>query len=368
MNDPRRRLPGRLAGALALRREDNATSRRRHPAVRRPAATREGPVGKAADCDEHMGGTRMGTSSGVKPWRTLQRRPNPASHPERNGEVVLYSQWSLAPLLQCGLMDQITTVGIVNSVSSEDTEAIKLVRAYETPTEEAQQIEGWWIIDVCALEAVRVFPVVGLTGPQLTREQVIQNGLPTSRLRARISWMRSGNGCAMELDLNSGFRLAIEGLNVNVEILGPVGRMREPLAPGVADGVPRSQYSGGGIILDTVVTGEIHRSFGSNADLTETLTQTFCVPAGMANVRVRVPSRARLLRVSSLGPGLLNPMAWVIAETGVDLAFISDLFYDAALGRSTRNVPKPGDASHVITGLADPVNDRVFTFVWTLEI
>jgi hypothetical protein len=321
---------------------------------------------------------KVGTSAGVRPWRTLQHRPAPGAHPERHGEIILFSQWALPPNYACGLMDTVveSEEAPIGEVSFEvnpnaNTEAAKIAHGTVRGDEDA----CWWIVDMCAQEVVRL-RAGGFTD-QLTTEQIVNQARPSSRLRARISWLRSGVGCAMVLDINSGFRLAIEGQDVVAEVLGPKGRMREVRAVGVADTKEDegpAQYIGGGVILDTIVTCEIQKCISTSTDATETLTQTFCVPAGVANVRVPVPARARFLQVSMPAPGLLNPLAWVVQSNPGEiqlgqLGVIRNIPFDPFLTPRTTSVnPKPGNANYVLTGLADPDNDRVFTFVWTLEI
>ena len=180
----------------------------------------------------------------------------------------------------------------------------------------------------------------------------------------------------MLLDIDSGFRLAIEGHDVVVEVIGPKGRMREVPAIGVAEqnkGEPPIPWIGGGVILDTIVTCEIQQCDSTNSDGNETLTQTICVPAGVENVKVPVPSRARSLQVSCPAPGLLNPLAWVVqSNPGYDplgtAGFIRSIPFNPLEPRTTSVNPKPGNANYVLTGLADPIDDRVFTFTWKLEL
>lgn len=252
-----------------------------------------------------------------------------------------------------------------------NTEAAKIAHGTVKGDDDA----CWWIVDMCATEVVRLR--AGGFDDQLTTEQIVNQGRPTSRLRARISWLRSGQGCALVLDINSGFRLAIEGQDVVAEVLGPKGRMREVRAYGVGEDKNTDEpppIVGGGVILDTIVTCEIQKCISTSTDSTETLTQTFCVPAGVANVRVPVPARARFLQVSMPAPGLLNPLAWVVqSNPGLiqlgQVGIIRNIPFDPFLTPRTTSVnPKPGNANYVLTGLADPVNDREFTFVWTLEI
>jgi hypothetical protein len=99
------------------------------------------------------------------------------------------------------------------------SESKSLVRAGKNP-------DRWWVVTLTALEVVRITdqPLEPLSRGELTRSP---SAVPSSRLRARIGWGRTGQGHMVEVDIGAGVRLAIEGSEMEVKVVGPRGRMRE---------------------------------------------------------------------------------------------------------------------------------------------
>jgi hypothetical protein len=322
-----------------------------------------------------------GTSAGVKPFRTIQdplrarlkqqsakkRKeaidPCRFDNPERYGEAQLLTQWTATALSAQALLD---TAGV-------EEETLHLAKGSE-PCDEC-----WWIVDVCGREILRSFAPY----PALLANQINEAGLRTSRLRARVAWVRSGFGCEIDLDIGSGFRIAVEGADVNVFVLGPRGRMLEVSAatsvpPTGTPGDPNSYVgipsqpptilpASDGIVLDTMVAAQVTKCISTNADRTAHLTQTFERPALDADFAIPIPPRAKQLQVSMPPPGLLTPLNFRIGPLAVD-PIVQTVFFDIFnLVRSTMCVEIPENASHITLGAADPVFSRRWTLSWKLE-
>ncbi len=326
-------------------------------------------------------GPARATSASIRPWRLLQEpvrsvlreqsaharlsdgRGRLRERPRQFGEVQLFTRWTAAPSSAQALID---TAGVVTS-------AVKLVSGADCAE------SCWWVVDVCGREVVRVSESDVLT--PLDKAAVEARGLQSSRLRARVTWMKSGLGCSVDLDVGTGFRIAIEGANVSVQILGPTGQMFDPpaavsLPPASAVGVhtaspipaPTMPELEDGIILDSVITAQVLQCVSTNADRTSRLTQTFERPASDAEFPVAIPARASLLQVSMPAPGLLTPLQFRIGSAPTS-PIVRTAFFDVfTLVRSTALIPIPKNASHVTLGAADPLSARRWTLSWELEL
>jgi len=208
-----------------------------------------------------------------------------------------------------------------------------------------------WTVSMSALEVVRAHAQA--TAP-LPRQAIVAEGLPSSRLHARVSWMQAGQGTFIELDIGTGFRLCVEGCGLEVEVLGPAGLLRET----TKDDVRR--LGAGGIYLDTLLSGQA-LGFAADPAHPNTLTQTFVVPAGTAELALRLPRFAKRLQAYAPG-GPFNRLHLRLGEAGpvlADWAFIWP--------HTTGDGLLPQSATHLTTGAASKA-DRRLTLVWTLEL
>ena len=320
------------------------------------------------------------SSASIRPWRLLQEPVRTAlqlqaaqergrrtgelrERPRQFGEVQLFTRWTASPSSAQALID---TAGV-------ETSAVKLVSGSERAE------DCWWVVDVCGREVIRASDVERLT--PLDKTVIEGIGLQSSRLRARVTWMKSGLGCAVDLDVGTGFRIAIEGANVTVLVLGPAGQTFDPPAavslptgitvePHVASPIPAPQMPvlSDGLILDSIVTAQVIRCVSTNSDRATRLTQTFERPAGDAEFAVAIPARAAFVQVSMPAPGLLTPLQFRIGP-GPASPIVRTVFFDVLTqGRSTPMVAIPDNASHVTLGAADPIRARRWTFNWELEL
>lgn len=233
------------------------------------------------------------------------------------------------------------------------SEAKSLVRACKNP-------ERWWIVTLTALEVVRISdqPLEPLSRGELTRDP---GAVPSSRLRARVGWGRTGQGHMVEVDIGAGVRLAIEGSEVDVKVVGPRGRMRE-----TAQGDARTlgQPGVGGLYTDTLVSAHVVASPSPPSARRPTLTQVLSVSAGLADRTVAIPPFAKRLKVVRSGSGALGPLAFRIGVTGPSIRELGMSPLDPG---ATPTVTVPQTASHISTGPADGV-PRVLTFQWELDL
>ena len=232
-------------------------------------------------------------------------------------------------------------------------ETKSLVRASKNP-------DRWWIVTLTALEVVRITaqPLEPLPRGELTRSP---GAVPSSRLRARIGWGRTGQGHMVEVDIGAGVRLAIEGSEVDVKVVGPRGRMRETTQ---GDTRTLGQPGVGGLYLDTLVSAHIVPSQAPPSARRPTLTQVISVSPGLADRTVAVPPFAKRLKVARSGSGALGPLAFRIGVTGPSIRELAMSPLDPG---ATPTVTVPQTATHVSSGPADLV-PRVLTFQWEMDL
>ncbi|MCH9682858.1 MAG: hypothetical protein K0V04_15585 [Deltaproteobacteria bacterium] len=261
---------------------------------------------------------------------------------DRQSELKLFTLWNQGVPPPFSTLDQ-----------SAQNESKSLCRATHNP-------ERWWVVTLTALEVVRIAgePLMPLPRGSLTRAP---NAVPSSRLRARIGWGRTGQGHAVDVDIGAGIRLAIEGCEVDVKVVGPRGRMRETTQGDVR---PLGDPGVGGMFIDTLVSAHIVPSHGPPSSRRPTLTQVLSVSPGLADRTVVVPPFARRLTVARGGSGALGPLAFRVGATGPSIRELETSPLDPG---ATVTAVIPQAASHVSTGPADP-NPRVLTFIWELDL
>lgn len=270
--------------------------------------------------------------------------PTVTSQPcdDRQSELKLFTLWNQGVPPPFATLDD---GGLLETKS--------LCRATDNP-------ERWWIVTLTALEVVRFSdqPLVPLSRGELTRAP---SAVPSSRLRARIGWGRTGLGHMVDVDIGAGVRLAIEGQEVDVKVAGPRGRMRETAKGDVRE---LGEPGVGGLFTDTLVSANIVPSSGPPSARRPSLTQVLDLPAGMADRTVVVPPFARRLTVARSGSGALGPLAF---RVGVGGPSIRDLHLNPADPGATPTVFVPQTASCVTTGPA-VATDRTLTFQWELDL
>jgi len=312
-----------------------------------------------------------------EPQRTRMRSRAGQSCEERYGELVLYTRWALDPNSPEAIIDRFPA----------RTEALKLCRGDDENGECPGDGDCWWIVDVCGREIAQGRD--GEPAEQFTRQQINDLGARTTKLRGRVKWMRSGLGCEMDFDIGTGVRLGIEGADVQVEVLGPRGQIfvsqvfdntvassknTPVLDPNASvpvatrDGARDGALFQNGIVLSTVVTGQVVRCYGTNADKVATLTQTFRIAEGEGAPLVPLPSRAKQLVVSQPGTtGLVQPLTFF--DEGNFPNALREVFYDVpSLVRSSPRIDVPQNAQFIQLGSGVAAETRDVTLQWILEL
>lgn len=208
-----------------------------------------------------------------------------------------------------------------------------------------------WVISVSAVEVARQTDEA--LGP-LHRDKILREGVPSSRLHARIGWMRAGEGTHVDVDIGTGFRLCVEGCEAELDILGPKHQVHEPQHG--------TTLGHGGIYLDTIVTAQIIAGRIERM-LPNTLTQSFTVPVGgnAQSIEVPIPRFARSLKAHAL-EGQGSVLTYRMGERGPAVARVH---VHASSGSS--NDPIPQIASHISLP-AHPSVPRRLTLIWSLEL
>ena len=238
------------------------------------------------------------------------------------------------------------------SLWSDDPKAHRKPDAVKVLSTGSSEHAGW-TVSMSALEAVRI-EERGVAA--LPRNEALGLAVPSSRLHARVSWMRAGQGTSIVLDIGTGFRLSIEGCSVEVEVLGPAGLIYETQQ---RDARPLGT---GGIYLDTLLSGQ---AIGVLTDPVHpnTLTQSFVIPRSTADVALPIPRFARRLQVYTPAPSNFEALHYRLGPRGPSLA---DLLTDGQRTGTDDLVPQT--ATHITTGNADPSRARRLTLVWTLGL
>ncbi|MEX1362164.1 MAG: hypothetical protein AB1Z98_03515 [Nannocystaceae bacterium] len=261
---------------------------------------------------------------------------------DRQSELKLFTLWNQ---------------GVPPPFSTVDDDGLfetkSLCRAQDNP-------ERWWIVTLTALEVVRFAeqPLTPLSRGELTRAP---NAVPSTRLRARIGWGRTGQGHLVEVDIGAGVRLAIEGCEVDVKVAGPRGRMRETTK---GDERPLGEAGVGGLFTDTLVSAHIVPSSGPPSARRPSLTHVITVPPGVTDRAVVVPPFARRLTVARAGSDALGPLAFRVGLGGPSIRNVDLNPMDPG---ATPTVFVPQAASHVTTGPA-AATPRTLTFQWELDL
>lgn len=210
-----------------------------------------------------------------------------------------------------------------------------------------------WTVSMSALEAVRIED--GPVAPLSANEATLR-ALPSSRLHARVSWMRAGQGTSIVLDIGTGFRLCIEGCSVEVEVLGPPGLIRETQQHDTRT------LGRGGTYFDTLLCGQ---AIGVTTDPVHpnTLTQSIVVPKSKTDIALAVPRFAKRLQVYAPAPDRFEALHYRLGALGPSLADVR-----IAEQRNSGDDLVPQAATHITTGKADTSADRRLTLVWTLGL
>lgn len=280
------------------------------------------------------------TSDPPSTWRP----PPVCSAPgdERQSEIKLFTLMNRGVPRPFDMLDQLP-----------NRETKNVCRAQNNP-------ERWWVVTLSAVEVVRISnqPLTPLSRGEIVRHD---QGLQTTRLRAQIGWGRTGQGHSVDVDIGAGFRLGIEGCEVDVKVCGPRGLMREV---GKGDQRPLGEAGVGGVFSDTLLTAHIVPSPCAPSARRPTLTQVINTPPLLADRAVPIPRFARRLTVSRSGIDQFGVFSFRVGATG---AAVRDFTFQLLDFGATPAVLIPQVATHVTTGPAAPVL-RVLTFQWELDL
>ena len=321
------------------------------------------------------------TSAGVKPWRNMDLScVSPCA--DRYGQVQLFTQWGLQAVDGGGL-----PLGPIRVPMDEDleinTETVRLCRGHWPASRvEVERVrsgeadagceECWWTVNVCARELVSdlIQPTVAQPFPVIPDRILAPRGVPTTRLKALVEWIKAGFGCKMIVDIGTAFRFAVEGSDVTVSVLGPRGATRVVggLASNIAVPVPAFSVIPGfaQVVLNTVVTGQVTRCEATSSDRSETVSQLIRVDANVSDVDVKVPPRARFVQVSLPTPGVTSPVELVVAPTG---DVVREIFFNPFTNaRSTDEQGVSQEATHLRLATTPQAIDRLYSILWRLEL
>jgi len=176
-----------------------------------------------------------------------------------------------------------------------------------------------------------------------------------SRLKARLSF---GSQNVRDVDFGQSIRVSAVARYISMQALFPENSIIEP-AP--------TDTVGTGIVLDTIFGVEILASTSPPGDRLATNTETTVVLQTVVNTPIRLQPGARRVTIYQTNVGDVMTPFWSLDDTG---AAAGPNLGQIILGTDRRAVALdiPGNAQVIMTGPADPDDDRVITVVQSLEI
>lgn len=252
-----------------------------------------------------------------------------------------------------------------------ETPPLHAYQMLKSPPRPGQHAESLlWMVELWGYEVARrrtaaegaVSPLGASAITGVSALEAENRGNAMTRLKVRLTTHGASGGSVRIIDIGEGIRLTIEACAIEIELLYP--------QPGTVqvDGRPNLQLgAGGGLVLDSEIGGFIAESTSTPGAQVCTNTVTVRVPAGAADQAVFVPPGTRWVTIYQTGVGAVMTPEWrlfrAVADIGPSLGTI-------LLGGDRRVVQldRLGNAGMITTGPADPDNDRVATFVFSLEI
>ena len=274
----------------------------------------------------------------------------------KTGGVQLFSQWSTS---------DINGDNTSMRATPEHVEAKNLA-------EGAAPIPIRWQIDVWAYERLRTS--AGNLTP-LKPEQITDLGNVSitgftpqnrsqhfSRLKVRIGWHTPAGGTFRDVDIGAGIQTgAVRASRVWVRALAPTVHFKDPVTK-----TNRAAPELSGTVLDTFMGVSIAPCESPQGAQAATFTQTVNIAATETSLLRRPPGAQKVTLYQSPEGSLATPRFLFTMDPPAASVFLHDI----AMGADRRVVelPVPGQAQAVDTGIADPLFERFMTAVWGLDL
>jgi hypothetical protein len=214
-----------------------------------------------------------------------------------------------------------------------------------------------WLVAINAIEIIRVDRD---DISRMTSSEILNANFPRySTLQAQISWMDgSANSHIVKCDIAGGTKFKVFGRNVQVSILAPsnVQVITSPQA---------SSVNLTGITLNEIVSASI-KPLTSGADVLDVLKFTWLQGvATNATEFIEIPPGARKVKIYNATVGTATTaMYFWLSNDPTDGHIIGIIDF---VSNSTGLVEIPAGATHISTGPVSAVNDRCFSFVFTID-
>jgi hypothetical protein len=234
-----------------------------------------------------------------------------------------------------------------------------------------------WMVDIWGYEIIRTplaeeGPVSPLGDDIMLRSggaaSAVEPGNMSSKLKARIMWWASSGGTTRIVDIAQGVRCALKASLVTVEILYPTPGTVQVKQDSIGS-IPNPPLlaAEGGTVLDTIVGVSIVPTTSTPGQQLTTNTMIVEPLIGQADVPIFIPPGTRSVSVYQSSAGSLMTPTWRFGRLAANpLAELGTL--DLGGQRRAERLARPGAAGMIQTGPADPVFDRLATFIFELEI
>lgn len=220
--------------------------------------------------------------------------------------------------------------------------------------------ERLWLVVVNAIEAIR-FPAPGnMDTSRMTANEILnRNGPRYSTLQAMVKWADgSANSHIKKLDIAGGTKFKVFGRNVQVFILAPDNT--QIIETSNTPDIPLP-----GIGLNEMVSAKI-APLTIGVDNLDILKYTWNQGvAATETAFIEIPPGARKVRILNASTGVTtNEMYFWLTDSATNGHSMGIIDFD---GNQTSLLEIPAGATFIYTGTADAMNDRCFTFIFTID-
>lgn len=220
--------------------------------------------------------------------------------------------------------------------------------------------ERLWLVMANAIELIRVDSRESSRAPQ---DLILSTGTPRySSLQAMCTWMDgSANSHLVKFDISGGTTFKVFGRNVQMYILCPDNTqvINSPQDPDI-------RLSG--ITLNNVVSAKIAplTVTPANLDILK-YTVNLGVPANTQQF-VEIPPGARKVRILNASTGIATTLMYFWLSNNITLGHSMGIIdFPAATPNETNLIEIPAGATHIMSGPVNAMNDRCFSFVFTID-
>lgn len=223
--------------------------------------------------------------------------------------------------------------------------------------------ERLWLVMANATELIRISPAEGGSLPRASADQILAPTTPRySTLQAMCTWMDgSANSHLIRFDIGGGTSFKVFGRNVQMYILCPTNTQ-------VINSPQAESIDLSGITLNNIVSAKIAPLTVAPANL-DILKYTINLGV-TANTQqfVEIPPGARKVRIINASTGIATALMYFWISNNLTQGHSMGIIdFPTATPNETLLVEIPVGATHIMTGPVNAMNDRCFSFVFTID-